>query len=328
MQIKNVAILTSGGDAPGMNKLIYSCCENLINNNIKPYVVINGFEGLYKNDIREANMWILENNANNSGSVIYCSRFNEHKNNDVLDIEVENIKKNKIDLLIVIGGNGSYEGAKKLCEKGVKVICLPATIDNDINFTQYTIGFDSALSAIVDTIDNLNFTAKTHGNVFLIEAMGRDCSDLTLAAALSSRVDYIVTKYNKLEMNQYIDVIKKIRNKRRSILFLISEKIYNDVNYLHKLEEYIEKATSINTKVHIIGFIQRGAKPTATERFNAVRFAKCCVDAIIDNKYNIAIGIDGDKFNETDLLSNNFIKQINQDHVLKYINIINKKTDL
>ena len=210
MKIKKVAILTSGGDAPGMNKLVYTCCELLKEHNIEPFVVIEGFKGLYNNDIRPANMWILETNANLSGSVIYCSRFENHKEDDVLKQEAKNLKDNGIDALIVIGGNGSYEGAKRLIKHGVKVMCLPATIDNDVGFTEYTIGFSSALSAIVDTIDNLNQTARTHGNVYLIEAMGRDCSDLTLAAALSARVDYIVTKYNKLTDKQYLDIINEM----------------------------------------------------------------------------------------------------------------------
>ncbi len=325
MNIKKVAILTSGGDAPGMNKLLHSCCENLINNNIKPYVVIDGFLGLYKNDIREANMRILENSAHNSGSVIYCSRFLEHNNENVLIKEVENLNKNEIDLLIVIGGNGSYAGAQKLVEKGVKVICLPATIDNDINFTQYTIGFDSALREVVETIDNLNFTAKTHGNIFLIEVMGRECSDLTLHGALASRVDYIVTKYNKLDKKEYLEIVNEIKNKRRSILFLITENVYQDKNFLNEIKLYIEEKTKIPTKTHIIGYTQRGAKPTATERYNAVRLAKHCVDNIIKQKYNIAIGIDGEKIVDIELMNNNFMKTRNEKEILEFIKLINQK---
>lgn len=325
MNIKKVAILTSGGDAPGMNKIIHSCCENLIYKNIEPYVVINGYRGLYDGDIRKANMTILESNANNSGSIIYSSRFNEHLKKETIKKEIDNLKKNDIDVLIVIGGNGSYEGAKLISKNGFNVVCLPATIDNDVSFTQYTIGFDSALSAIVDTIDNLNYTAKTHGNVFLIEAMGRDCSDLTLAAALASRVDYIVTKYNKLEMNQYVEKVNELKAKRRSILFLISEKIYEDNYFLEKLSNYIEQKTNIKTKAHIIGFIQRGAKPTATERYNAARVAKHCIDCIVQNKLNIAIGIDGDKFIETDLINNDFENKKDEKEILKTIEIINNK---
>ena len=240
MKIKKVAVLTSGGDAPGMNKLVYTCCDLLKQNNIEPYVVIDGYKGLYENDIRPANMWILETNANLSGSVIYCSRFEKHLEEDVIEQEVKHLKDNEIDVLIVIGGNGSYIGAKRLMDRGIKVMCLPATIDNDINFTEFTIGFNSALSAIVDTIDNLNQTAKAHGNIFLIEAMGRDCSDLTLAAALSARVDYIVTKYNKLEEKDYLAIVKEMKKTRRSVLFLISEKLYDDVAYLTKLRKYLE----------------------------------------------------------------------------------------
>ncbi len=325
MNIKKVAILTSGGDAPGMNKLVYTCCELLKDNNIEPYVVIDGYKGLYNNDIRPANMWILETNANVSGSVIYCSRFENHREEAILKQEAKNLKAAGIDVLIVVGGNGSYAGAKCLIQHGVKVMCLPATIDNDINFTEFTIGFNSALSAIVDTIDNLNMTAKTHGNVYLIEAMGRDCSDLTLAAALSARVDYIVTKYNKLTDEQYLKIINEMKTTRRSILFLISEKIYDDVAYLTHLRKYLEAETGIPTKAHIIGFIQRGAKPTAMERFQAWRLAKYCVDNILKGNLNVAVGIKDDKELITPLLDHDFKKHRSDKELLKMIDVINNK---
>ena len=325
MTIKKVAILTSGGDAPGMNKLLHSCCEQLISNNITPYVVINGFLGLYENDIREANMKILLNNAHNSGSVIYCSRFYDHFKEEVLLKEVKNLKDKQIDLLIVIGGNGSYAGAQKLIEKGINVICLPATIDNDINFTQYSIGFDSALSEIVDTIDNLNFTTKTHGNIFLIEVMGRECSDLTLFSAQAAKVDYIITKHNKLQKEQFVDIINKTKKYKRGFLFLITENVY-DQDYLNQIREFIQLETNIPTKTHIIGHRQRGAKPTAMERYNAVRFAQKCLDCITNNIFNVAIGIDGEKFIITKLLNNNFLKQRDGQEVLEIINSINNKT--
>lgn len=322
--IKNVAILTSGGDAPGMNKVIYTCCNNLIKKNIKPFIILDGYLGLFQNKIKKANMIILENSANHSGSIIYSSRFDEHRNKDIIKKSVSNLKKNNIDVLIIIGGNGTFEGSKLLINSGIKVICIPATIDNDISNTEYSIGFDSALSSIVDTIDNLNNTATSHGKVFLIEAMGRDCSDLTLAAGLASRVDYIVTKHNKLSPDEYVSIIKKLSKKRRSIIFLITEKIYeNDKFDLPFLKNYINLYTNKKAEFHIIGFIQRGAKPTAFERYNAARLGNFAVELILNNTFNVAIGVKGQKLIKNNILKTNFNKKRDTKDIINKINLIN-----
>ncbi|MGL4950631.1 MAG: ATP-dependent 6-phosphofructokinase [Mycoplasma sp.] len=298
-KISNIAILTSGGDSPGMNKAIMTIVDNASKHGIKSFVVLNGFQGLYADRIREADVRILQNNANLAGSCILSSRFPEFKDDEVTKVCVANLKKHKIDLVFVLGGNGSYQGARKLKNFGIDVIGIPCTIDNDIAHTEFTIGFDSALNAVTDTIDMLKTTCDTHGNTMLVEIMGRHCSDLTIAASSATNVDYIVTPYNIIDKDKFCDVITKTRSipHKKSVLILITELMYTGKNgsemNLPDLRAYIEQKTGIPTKTHVIGFVQRGAKPTAIERYNASRIATFAVDCAVKGTVNVAIGING-----------------------------------
>ncbi|MGL4952028.1 MAG: ATP-dependent 6-phosphofructokinase [Mycoplasma sp.] len=298
-KISNIAILTSGGDSPGMNKTIMTIVDNATKHGIKSFVVLNGFEGLYTDRIREANVRILENNANLAGSCILSSRFPQFKDDEVTKVCIENLKKHKIDLVFVLGGNGSYQGARKLKNFGIDVIGLPCTIDNDIAHTEFTIGFDSALNAVTDTIDMLKTTCDTHGNTMLVEIMGRHCSDLTIAASSATNVDYIVTPYNIIDKDKFCDVVQKIRSipHKKSALILITELMYTGKEgaqmSLSDLRAYIEEKTKIPTKTHVIGFVQRGAKQTAIERYNASRMASFAVECAVKGIVNVAVGING-----------------------------------
>lgn len=328
MDKKNIAILTSGGDAPGMNKVLYTIFSLAQRNCLQTYVVIGGYEGLYNNDIRVANEKILYRNSNRSGSVIYSSRFKKMIEHDYIVFEmIKNLKNKNIQTLFILGGNGSFQGAKLLLKNGIDVICLPCTIDNDIITTEYTIGFDSALTAICDTIDNLNNTANSHGNVFLLEIMGRECSDLTIAASYASKVDYVVTPDNILSLDDFINIIQTYKKlKKRSIIFLITERIYgeNGLPSLSELHKEIENRTNISTKTHVIGFVQRGAKPTALERYNATRLGIYAFNQFFNGRVNICVGIKGENLISHNLLDfKNFNKKTKKSKTIEKINLIN-----
>lgn len=325
---KRIAILCSGGDAPGMNKALYTIARQAIKNCIKPYVVIEGYQGLYENKIYPADLTILETNANHSGSIIYSSRFDGFKNdlNVVLKC-VENLKQQNIDTVFVLGGNGSLQGARVLSSHGIKVFGLPCTIDNDVMHTDYTIGFDSALNAICDVIDNLKYTANSHGNIYLVEIMGRECSDLTIAASYASMVDYVVTPDNILEIDDYLKIINHYKNiNRRSIIFLITEKIYDGIENinLQTIKAKIAAATGMNTKIHIIGFVQRGATPTAIDRYNAARLAAFAFEQYLNNNNNLYVGIEGSNLVVNKLDDNRDLnKKNNKEKNNEKINLIN-----
>ncbi|MGL4947866.1 MAG: ATP-dependent 6-phosphofructokinase [Mycoplasma sp.] len=327
-KISNIAVLTSGGDSPGMNKAIMTIVENANKHGLKSYVVLNGFEGLYTDRIREADIRVLQNNANLAGSCILSSRFPEFKDDEVTKVCVENLKKHNIDLVFVLGGNGSYQGGRKLKNFGIDVVCLPCTIDNDIARTEFTIGFDSALNAVTDTIDMLKTTCDTHGNTMLVEIMGRHCSDLTIAASSATNVDYIVTPYNVIDKDKFCEVIEKTKAipHKKSVLILITELIYTGKDgeqiSLSDLRAYVEKKTKIPTKTHVIGFVQRGAKPTAIERYNAYRMASFAVECAVKGIVNVAIGINGPT-EYTISIDEDFDSNENSSKVLRSLETVN-----
>lgn len=328
-KITNIAILTSGGDSPGMNKTINTIVTHTIKHGMNPYVVLNGFQGLYADRIRPADVRILETSSNLAGSCILSSRFPEFKDDAVCDVCIQNLKKHKIDLVFVLGGNGSYKGAQKLRENGIDVMGLPCTIDNDIAHTEFSIGFDSALNAVTDTIDMLKTTCDTHGNTMIVEIMGRHCSDLTIAASSATNVDYIVTPYNIIDKDKFVEVVESVRKKphKKSVIFLVTELIYTgkkgEQPALKEICSYIEEKTKTKTRTHVIGFVQRGAKPTAIERYNAARMASFAVECVVKGNVNQAIGIFGPETIGIDI-SHNFDRVENKQKALNYVEFVNK----
>ena len=324
MKNYKIAVLTSGGDAPGMNKAIATIVNYAKNFDIKSYVVINGFVGLCENDIRLANLKKINRSINQAGSLILCSRFKDFNRPENFQKAIDNLKSKSIDCLIILGGNGSYMGAKLLAKNGINVICLPCTIDNDINYTEYSIGFDSAINTISNNIDLLRTTAKSDRKIYLIELMGRKCSTLTTTTALANNIDYVITPQNKLNKNELVEIIKRKRKlDHQEILVLITENLYS-YNELYEMTTFIETTTGINTKLHIMGFIQRGAPPTGIEKYNATRMGMFAIDCILNKNFNVAIGIDGKKMLATNLLTNEFSYYDNEQEIGKILSFINK----
>ncbi len=328
-KIKKIGILTSGGDSPGMNKALATIVEESQKHGWEAYVIINGYKGLYENKIRLASHRLVLSQANLAGSCILSSRFPQFKDDSVADVAAKNAKDAGLDVIFVLGGNGSFAGSKKLRDRGINVMDLPCTIDNDVAGTQFTIGFDSALSACVDTVDMLRATADTHGNTMLVEIMGRKCSDLTIATSLATEVDYIITPYNVKTPDEIVEIVKKIKQipHKKAAMILITELIYTGKDgeqiALHDLKKYVEEKTKIPTKTHVIGFVQRGAHPTAIERYNASRMARHAVNLAAQGKLNLAIGIDGNDMVETSIDAN-FDRVENKAKVEAAIKLINR----
>ena len=191
MKIKKIAVLTSGGDAPGMNSAIYGIYSACRENNISLLGFIGGYDGLIDNNLVEIDFALLNGKINVGGSVIKSSRCPRFKKKTFFNKALQNLKSNKVDALIVIGGDGTIRGAREMRDAGVKVINLPATIDNDLNFS-YTIGFNTALNNIVDSIDKISDSLSAFNYGGVVKIMGRDCDDLINAAALALHTDLVV----------------------------------------------------------------------------------------------------------------------------------------
>lgn len=284
--MKNFLIITSGGDSPGMNVIVKYLVNYSINKKLVPFIAYEGFKGLYEGDYKMITKPDVKDIDKKGGTILHSSRFLEFKNKEIQKIAVDNLKKHDINTVVVIGGDGSYEGARKLKDLGINIICVPATIDNDIKGTDYSIGFSTAVETIVESIDKLSDTSESHSRINIIEVMGNNSGNLALYSGFSSGANIISTPENKLSEEEIIKEIKeKISLNYRSIIVVVTEKLY-DINNLAKK---IEAHTNRESRATSLGQIQRGGKPSSFERFISRIFASYTIDCILKNKFGICI---------------------------------------
>lgn len=288
--MKNIAILTSGGDAPGMNAAVAAVIKTAYANNIQPWVVQDGYKGLITNQIRKVDIKFADSIVNRGGTIIGSARLPEFKEEKVRQEAVKNLKKLNIEALVVIGGDGSYQGAEKLSNMGINCIGIPGTIDNDIVSSDLTIGFDTALNTVVNSIDAIRDTADSHNRCMVVEIMGNNCGDLTLFAATATGAEVMSTKESPLTRDEIISQVMELKKKdHRSVIVAVSEKQFN----AEELAKEIMAKTGYDSRHTVLGHIQRGGKPTAMERYWATRFGIYAVEQLIAGKSALYIGLDG-----------------------------------
>ncbi|MFI4853270.1 MAG: 6-phosphofructokinase [Candidatus Makana argininalis] len=303
--IKKIGILTSGGDAPGMNAAIRSIVYYGISKGLKIYGIYDGYLGLFKSKIIKLYKSSVSDIINKGGTFLGSARFTEFKKKNNRLISINNLINLGIDYLLVIGGNGSYIGAKKINEMGFPCICLPGTIDNDISGTDYTIGYFTALETIIKSIDKLRDTSKSHNRISIVEVMGRYCSDLTISAAIASGCEFIILNKSNFEPKEIIIQIKNYIHKiKKNAVVIITEHICN----IYELEKYIEKETGIETRATILGHIQRGGNPVAYDRILASKMGIYSIKLILNGYKNCCIGIKNNKITHYSI--NNAIENI------------------
>ena len=318
--IKSLGILTSGGDAPGMNNAVRAIVKTSLKKNIKPYLIYDGFRGLMEGKIEEATSKSVSKITDRGGTILGSARLPEFKDPEMKKEAVKKFKKLGIDALVVIGGDGSYLGAAGLTELGLPCIGLPGTIDNDIAATDWTIGFDTALTTIVESIDKLKSTADSHQRAMIVEVMGRNCGDLALYAGIAVGVEIISTPENKISEKEIIKQIIEAREKdfKRDIIILVTENIY-DVN---KLAKKAEKETGIVTRSLVLSNLQRGGTPSARDRILASKMGVYAVEEMIKGKQGVAVcEVDGK------LISKDIIEAVketrpNRDDLINIIKLI------
>ncbi|AUB31298.1 6-phosphofructokinase [Spiroplasma floricola] len=296
--IKKIGVLTSGGDAPGMNAAVASVIKTAISKGIEAYIIKDGYKGLINNWIEKVDINFASDIISKGGTVIGSARLPEFKEESVRQKAVENLKTIGIEALVVIGGDGSYQGAEKLTKMGINCIGLPGTIDNDIVSSDYTIGFDTALNTVINSLDQIRDTIQSHNRCMVVEIMGNACGDLTLYGATGSGAEVFSTKESYLTEEQIIDQVKELRKKnKRSVIVAVAEKNY-DVNELAKK---IEKETGYETRATILGHIQRGGKPTGMDRYLAVKSGIFAVEQLIAGKGGLYIGMSNNKLVARDI---------------------------
>lgn len=291
--VKKVAVLTSGGDAPGMNAAIRAVIRAGIHNGMKMYSVFEGYKGLVEDDIIEVDRTFVSEILMRGGTILRSARLPEFKEPAYLKKAADNLKSHGIDALLVIGGDGTYRGANDLSKYGINCIAIPATIDNDIDSTDYTIGFDTCLNTIVQAVDRLRDTTSSHQRCSIIEVMGNKKGDLALYGGTACGVDLILSREYYPDMNEIVAKLRHIRmNRARHALVLVSEKLVPDLNEFAKT---ITEKTGFATRVEVLGRLQRGGSPTATDRILAARLGVQAIDVLVKGLENQAVGIVNNK---------------------------------
>ena len=287
-KINKIAILTSGGDAPGMNAAIRAVVRSGLSHGLEVYAVYDGYAGLVEGNIQKMNRSSVTNIINRGGTILGTARLPEFKDDEVALKGVENLKKLGIDALVAIGGDGTYHGALKLHGYGINCVAIPGTIDNDIASSEFTIGFDTAVNTAVDAIDKLRDTCNSHHRCSVIEVMGRYCGDLAYAAGIASGADIIITSETGYDEERIINFIHGTKaEKHHRLLIVITEKV-TDVSALAKR---IRIETGWDSRATILGHIQRGGNPTPFDRVLATRLGDAAVDALMDGKSGVCMGV-------------------------------------
>lgn len=284
--VKCIGVLTSGGDAPGMNAAIRAVTRTCLNKGIKIYGVRLGYKGLHDGEFIEFDSHSTRNIINIGGTFLKSARFPEFKNPKVREEAIEQMKKVGMEALVVIGGDGSYNGALKLTEMGINCIGIPGTIDNDIPDTDFTIGFDTALNTIVDALDKLRDTSSSHQRCTILEVMGRRCGDLAVHAGLACGAEMIVTSESGFDEEEVIETLKRSKaSDKKHALVVITEHITD----VHELAKRVEEATGFETRANVLGHMQRGGRPSARDRVLATRMGIKAVELLEEGKGGLCI---------------------------------------
>lgn len=289
MKIKKIGVLTSGGDAPGMNSALFGIYNACKEQGIKLIGFIGGYDGLIDNNYVEVDFNLLNGKMNSGGSVIKSSRSPRFLKKNYFNKALKNIKDNKIDAIIVIGGDGTIRGAIELRDVGIKVVTLPGTIDNDLNFS-YTIGFNTALNNIVNAVDNISDCLSSFEYGGVIKIMGRDCDDLINAASLALHTDLVV-KDSNFNLDALVRKIKKTHdNEHLPTVVLVRE----DCVDCNELAKTLQNKCKFQFRAHILGYIQRGGKPSAFDRSYGYHAGTMAVEMLLNNETGYTLGMQGD----------------------------------
>lgn len=301
-KVNNIAVLTSGGDAPGMNAAVRAVVRTGNYHGLNVYGVMYGYRGMLTGDIFPMESKSVANIIQRGGTILKTARCKEFYEAEGRKKAYENLKKFGIDGLVVIGGDGSFKGAQKFSQEfDIPCIGLPGTIDKDIAGTDFTIGFDTAVNTAVEAIDKIRDTADAHDRLFIIEVMGRDAGYIALHSGIATGAEHILIPERKTDIDDVIDQL--LANERRSkMVNLIVVAEGDEFGGANEVARHVkERMPQLDTRVCILGHIQRGGSPTCIDRLIASRMGYAAVDALIEGNNNVMIGIVNNKIQYTPL---------------------------
>lgn len=296
--MRNIAVLTSGGDAPGMNAAIRAVVRSGINSGLRVFGIRRGYNGLIQGDLEEMKMSSVADIIHRGGTILRTARSEEFKTPEGLAKAVNVAKVFGLDGIVIIGGDGSFAGAQKLTEQGVACIGIPGTIDNDLAYTDFTIGFDTAVNNVLDAINKIRDTSTSHERVSIIEVMGRHCGDIAMHAGIAGGAESIIVPEIEFSVD---DICRKLiqgknRGKLHSIIVL-AEGAGDGI----KLEEQIRSKVDMEVRTTILGYIQRGGNATAVDRLLASRMGAKSVELLLQGKAGRVVGIKDNRIFDMDI---------------------------
>jgi len=315
MSVKRIGVLTSGGDAPGMNACVRSVVRTALYHGIECYGIRRGYNGLINGDVIRLDEKNVSHTINRGGTILYTARSKEFMTEAGQRKAVSTCKFLGLDGVIAIGGDGTFRGAKALSKYGINVICIPATIDNDISCTNYSIGFDTAANTAIECIDRLRDTMQSHERCSVVEVMGRNAGFLAMYVGLAVGATAVLVPEKEIDFQQ--DVVEKIRRARMNGFTHYMIVVAEGAGSAAKISEQIKEALDLDPRVTVLGHIQRGGTPTGRDRVNGTKMGYLAVELIRQGKTNRVVCTDNGKFTDVDidegLASNREIQQMEVD---------------
>ena len=290
-QIKNIGIFTSGGDSPGMNAAIRAVVRTAIYYDLEVTGIRRGFEGLIKGDFFPMDRKSVSNIIQRGGTILKTARSEQFKTPEGRKEAFEQVKKNKVDALVAIGGDGTFKGAHLFGrEFGIPIVGLPGTIDNDLCGTDFTIGYDTAINTVVSAVDKIRDTAESHDRLFIVEVMGKDSGMIALRTGIAAGAEAILIPETKTDLNAVFERLEKGRKDKASKIIMLAED--GEAGGAFEVGKQIkEKFPNYDTRVSILGHIQRGGHPTCMDRVLASRVGVAAVEALLAGRTNEMIGL-------------------------------------
>ena len=291
-EIKTIGVLTSGGDAPGMNAAVRAVVRTALSKGIKVKGIERGYNGLLHNEMRDMDLRSVSEIIHRGGTVLYTARCLEFLTKEGQEQGAQCCRDNGIDALVVVGGDGSFKGARALANLGIPCIGIPGTIDNDIACSEYTIGYDTAMNTAVEMVDKLRDTTQSHDRCSVVEVMGRNAGYIALNVAIASGAMAVLLPEKEFDMQH--DILDKItetqRTGKRHFIVIVAE----GIGHSQEIANEIQARTGIDTRATILGHVQRGGSPTLRDRVNASAMGYHAVCLLEQGKYNRIVGMKGE----------------------------------
>ncbi|SJZ89069.1 6-phosphofructokinase [Pilibacter termitis] len=298
--MKRIAVLTSGGDAPGMNAAVRAVVRKAITEGMEVFGINYGYAGMVAGDIFPLDIASVGDKIARGGTFLYSARYPEFATREGQLAGIDQLKKHGIEGVVVIGGDGSYHGAMRLTEHGFPAVGIPGTIDNDIPGTDYTIGFDTAVNTALDAIDRLRDTATSHVRTFVVEVMGRGAGDIALWAGVAGGADDIIIPEHDFDIKEIMTRIEAGRKRgKKHTIIVLAEGVMGGQEFADKLKE---AGNDTDTRVSILGHVQRGGMPTARDRVLASKFGAYAVELLKEGRGGLAVGIEKEELVAKDII--------------------------